>query len=222
MVQQQSSRNRPERIGRLLLKENLIDEAILASALGAVHNMPTVNLDSVQVDRDAARILPHAICQKYLILPFHRGPSEITVAVADPVDVVALDEVKSRLQGLKVIPVVAPASQIQAEVSRIWGDAGQEDAVERFLDDLPKPTPELLEPTGSGGAVEIVNQILRTAGRRNASDVHIEPMSSQVRVRLRIDGVMQELLRLPSSSLTSIVTRLKILSGLSVMERRRP
>ncbi|MDP4014330.1 MAG: GspE/PulE family protein [Candidatus Nanopelagicales bacterium] len=210
------------RLGHLLVEHGELDEKTLAAALAATHNLQSVDLDAVEIDRNLARKVPRTIAERHLVLPISQDNEVITVAVGDPVDVVALDEVRSRLSCDRVNIVVAPESQIRHRLAGIWGDAVSRQVVEKFVEDLPVDTKQQEGDDPDAGAVAVVNQILSSAAHREASDIHIEPLIDGVRVRIRVDGVLQELLRLPRAGLGSLVARLKIVSGLDVMQRRVP
>lgn len=224
LLEQARSKGR-ERLGRILLVEGVIDEKTLCAALGEVHGLTAVDLDEFTIDPQVARLLPFAVTDKFTILPIQQTDGRVTVAVADPVDVVAQDELRARLRGDRIDLVVAPASQIRARLEYVWGDQLHREAVARFMEDLPEEQAALPvdEPEASeAGAVEMVHHMLATAARRRASDIHVEPTHDNVRIRLRVDGVLHEALQLPKSSLASLVSRVKIISGLDVVERRLP
>jgi type IV pilus assembly protein PilB len=211
-----------ERLGRILLVDGLIDELQLSAALGEVHQLKWVNLDGFEIDPEVARSLPQIVTERFGILPIARTSDAVTVAVADPVDVIAMDELKARLHGNRVDIVVAPASQIRARLEFVWGDRLQHEAA-RFVHELPGQGAAAIETDDpDAGAMAMVNQLLSSAARRRASDLHIEPLAEGVRVRIRVDGILHRMLDLPRGSLPSIVSRLKIMSELDVMERRLP
>ena len=224
LEEQRNSDGKRERLGRVLVRNRAIDEATLATALGTIHGMPAINLETTSIDPQVARILPRSMTERYALIPVRQENGRLTVALADPVDVVALDELKSRFKGQRIDTVVAPEGQIRDALLHAWGDETHREVVERFVDDLDEDTSEIADQASEEdvGAVGVVNQILSTAARRRASDIHVEPQAHAVRVRIRIDGILREMMRLPASSLPSIVTRMKIISGLSVMERRIP
>lgn len=224
LLEQAQSMGR-ERLGRILLVRGLIDERALSAALADVHGLASVDLDDWSVDPQVARLLPAAVTEKFTMLPVAKSDGQITVAVADPVDVIAQDELRARLHGDRIDIVVAPASQIRARLEFVWGDQLHREAVARFMEELPDEAKGSQEPepeASDAGAVEMVHHMLATAARRRASDIHVEPTADHVRIRLRVDGVLQEALQLPKASLPSIVSRIKIISGLDVVERRLP
>ncbi|MCB0917354.1 MAG: Flp pilus assembly complex ATPase component TadA [Actinobacteria bacterium] len=220
-IEEQKNADVRRRLGEILVEQEVLDEDTLASALADIHGLPVVNLDFFPMDDNAAYMIPKAMCERDHLIAYKREGDQIWVAVADPVDVVALDDVKSKLANLEVHPVVAPASQVQRHVARVWGDEEHYKTVEKFVEELGEE-PDAIQEEDENGAVAIVNQILATAARRNASDVHVEPFKTKVRVRIRVDGVLREMLDLPKSSHSPLVTRMKIIADLQVVERRIP
>ncbi|MFN8126534.1 MAG: ATPase, T2SS/T4P/T4SS family [Candidatus Nanopelagicales bacterium] len=216
-------RNAPERLrlGRILVQEGIIDEIALAEALAEAHDMPAIDLAAAEVPLDVARLLPRDAALRYITVPVKADDHRVLVAVADPVDVVALDDLRARLPGRRVHVAVAPAFQIEELLDRAWGEQRNREALSHLVE-REAPEPELDKGAEDEGASAIVNQLLTTAAHRRASDLHVEPQADSVRVRLRVDGIMRDLMHLPRESLSSVVARIKIISGLDVFTRRLP
>lgn len=223
LAEQNASLER-ERLGRVLMRRGLIDEVTLTAALATIHGLPSVDLDSTRVDTALTRLLPRRFTEKHRVLPLYSNNNTLTVAVADPVDVVSLDELRVRLPGDRLQVVVAPESQIRRWLDRAWGHEVANDAVREFVSELPhqRQSADVRSPEDEAASIKLVDQLLATAARRHASDLHLEPMRDSVRVRIRVDGMLQELLELPKTSLPSLVSRIKIMSGLDVVQRRLP
>lgn len=212
------------RLGTMLLQHKLIDELTLASALAEVHNLRTIDLDTVQVDSQLARALPRETGERLEAIPVTLSNGYAVVAVADPLDVVGADELRMRLNR-PIQLVVATPSQIRRKQKEIWEQSVSNKVVESFVDTLASSN---VVPDGDDfgmegdGAVAIVNQIIAAAAARRASDIHIEPDVDALVVRVRSDGIMQEILRLPLASMAPIVSRIKVMAGLDVVQRRHP
>lgn len=216
---QRADPRRP-RLGEVMLREHICDEQTLAAALAERHGLRVVDLDRVSVDDSVARTLDRGSSHRYRALPFAVANGVTVVAVADPFDIISADDLRARYQG-RVSFVVAMPSQVQAQLHRIWGDEARAAVVDAFVGRLTGA------PVASGavddeGAVGIVDQILLDAVNRRASDIHIEPASESLRVRLRVDGIMHLVLELPQASQAPIASRVKVISGLDVFQKRIP
>lgn len=169
-----------------------------------------------------ARILDRSIAFRHIMVPIDLADDHLTVAVADPVDVFALDDLRARLTGRRLTIVVAPAVQIRHTLAVAWGEEESRVTVAQMADMPDDGISAGESPESDEGAAALVRQLLRAADLQRASDLHIEPQSDQVVVRIRVDGIMRELMHLPTSSLSAITARVKIVSGLDVFERRLP
>ncbi len=210
------------RLGRVLVDAGLVNDGAIAAALADMHGLQVVDLERHVLDPGVARRIPHSIAVAHVVLPLNVGDGVLRVAVADPVDVVALDDLRMRAGNLRLDVVVAPEGQLRDKISSVWSQAVAEDALQKFVAELGVEEERSLEAGDDEGAVAAVHQILIAAVRAGASDVHIEPMRSGVRVRVRIDGTLRPLMSLPRSGHASIVARTKIISGLDIVERRVP
>ncbi len=212
------------RLGRILVQEGVIDEGTLAAALAQTHGMSSVNLDLIEVDPGVARSLDQACAERHLMVPIESGDDHMTVAVADPVDVFALDDLRRRLPHHHLVTVVAPGEQIRRLLTSAWGDERHRRVIAKMADQAPTTSsvPLDADTESDEGAAALVSQLLQTAANHGASDIHIEPQSNSIRVRIRVDGILRDLMKLPAASLSSITARIKIISGLNVFDRRVP
>ena len=218
---QRNSPNR-QRLGSILLNNHLIDELTLASALAEVHHLRLLNLDGVAIDPSIGRAIPAEVAERLIAIPVSEAAGRFVVAMADPVDVVGADELRMRLRR-PIAVVVATPTQIQRKIRELWDESVSASLVESFVDTLSETNAEEEEEEDAGeGAIGIVNQIIGAAAARHASDIHIEPGAENVKVRVRADGIMIEILRLPLASMPPLVSRIKVISGLDVMQRRLP
>ena len=221
-AQARDGRTVRRRLGRVLVDANLVTDGAVAAALADMHGLQVVDLDLQIIDPGVAQRIPHSIAVQHVVLPLTVREGVLRVAVADPVDVVALDDLRMRAQGLRLEVVVAAESQLRQTITELWSQAVTDDALEKFVSELSVDEEASLEGGDDEGAVAAVQQILSAAVRAGASDVHIEPMRESVRVRVRIDGTLRPLMSLPRSGHSSIVARTKIVSGLDIVERRVP
>ena len=166
----------------------------------------------VTVPLEVARLLPREVAMRHVTVPIRADVDSVIIAVADPVDVVALTTCGPGCPGVSSRSWWRREFQIADLLDRAWGEQRHREALSQLVD-RESPEPEL-GATSDSGASAIVNQLLTTAAVRRASDLHVEPQARSVRVRLRVDGIMRDLMELPKESLPSVVARIKIISGL--------
>lgn len=226
VVQSQDPPRRRRRLGRILLDEERVTEIALATALAEAHDLKAVDLSQEEIDPSVARSIPQMVAMKALVVPLSRTNNTLRVAAADPVDVVGLDDVRMHLQrshrGATLEVVVAPESQIRRRLASTWSEANAADALEGFETSEKSAAVEPEEGGADAGAVSAVQQILATAIRMGASDIHIEPMADEVRVRMRVDGGLRKVMSLPRSGQAPLTSRVKIIANLDIAQKRVP
>ena len=191
--------------------------------------LPVVRLENTILDPEAVRLIPEEVCRREHIIAISRRDGELTVAVADPLNVVAEDEVR-RITGLRVRRVLAKTDAIQAALERHYvQDAALEGAMREVGARLPQieadAAPDALELEEMGREapiVALVNSLLVRAMQQRASDIHIEPGERDGVIRCRVDGVLRDLLPLSMRAYPAVVSRVKILGGMDISERRIP
>jgi type IV pilus assembly protein PilB len=226
-----------EKLGSILVRLRFITEDQLAGFLSTQYGVPSVTLASVTVDSEVVRLVPVEVAKRYDVLPIKRDADSLTLAMADPVNVHAIDHV-TFITGLRVIPVVAAQGAIREAIDRCYEgqpSAPMADALNALADNLsdvevvedgenaPKiDVFELKESADEAPVVKLVNIVLVDAIQRGASDIHFEPYEKVFRVRFRIDGVLHEMLTPPKRLEAAMTSRLKIMSNLDIAERRLP
>jgi len=208
------------RIGEILIDSFGLDDEVVARALAEQKQVEFLDLNLYPVDRRAAVLLPARSALRARAIPVDFRDGSLVLAMADPLDIETIDDTELRT-GMPVIPAVATAAQIEHAVHRYITSA---DAVESVsVDTLTAEPEEAVEvPEDDAPVVRLVNQILREAVADQASDIHIEPGERGVRVRYRIDGVLHEALRTPTSARAGITSRVKVMAEMDIAERRRP
>lgn len=209
------------KIGEVLVSELIVTEDQIAQALAEQKGLEHVNLAAVDIDSDAALLIPLRMARRRLCIPISIAGNRVTLAMADPLDVEAIDETEIRT-GLKVDPVVAAASQVRFAIEKYI--AGGETLHELRAS---QRGPEIMDPSKMSGDMDVpivrmVNQILREAALLGASDIHFEPADAGVRVRSRIDGVLREVSVIPKDAQAELLSRVKVMADLDITERRRP
>ena len=225
-IQTQEPPRRRRRLGRILLDEERVTEITLARALAESHGLQAVDLSQEEIDPDLARSIPQLVAKRALVLPLAIHDGTLRIAAADPVDVVGLDDVRLHIQrkhkGVRVQVVVAPESQLRRRLASTWSEANAVEALEGF-DDAGTTSVTEEETTGAdAGAVSAVHQILATAIRLGASDIHIEPLAGEVRVRMRVDGALRKVMALPKTGQAPLTSRIKIIANIDIAQKRVP
>jgi type IV pilus assembly protein PilB len=220
-----TAESRPGRpLGKVLIQAGLITEEGLAKALARQKGLKIVNLDDYEINPQAVSRISESLAKRCKVLPIDLKGDSLIVATANPLDIQALDSVRL-VTGLKVEPVIATETSIEQAISNYLSgpsqiketvDAAKTDWGPEVADD-----PEMLFDADAP-VVKLANTILSLAARQRASDVHIECEESLVRVRYRVDGVLRETMTLPKRLSRLLVSRVKIMSGMDIAERRRP
>ena len=223
------------RVGTNLVKLGFLSEKQLVESLSQHFKVSSVDLNGMEIDDAVIKIIPADIARKYTILPVTKAGATITVAMIDPTNVFAMDDVKF-MTGYKVEPVVASETAIRAAIDRYYGSTHaielkkvMEDLSEESGSDLEVLEEEeeldlaaLEEESEQAPVVKLVNLILTDAIKRGASDIHIEPYEKEYRVRYRIDGILYEMMHPPLKLKEAITSRCKIMSKLDIAEKRLP
>jgi len=213
-----------------LVKQDIFTENDLAKFIGKAFGRPVIDLNKVEINQELTSI-SFDIMRKNVAIPIYRKGNAITLAVADPYDINALDEI-AFISGCQVDVVIVPESQILAklddmggagqQLEDVMGELGAEDLEIVDTDEAAMDEHSLAAQTEEAPVVKLVNLILLDAIKRGASDIHIEPYEKSIRVRYRVDGVLLEIMRPPMKMRDAIVSRLKIQSRLNIAERRVP
>jgi type IV pilus assembly protein PilB len=213
-------------LGELLVELGAVDETALAEALAQELGLPLTDLGRSAPDEAAIAALPEAVARQLGVIPVRRSDEGIEIAVPDPLDEDVLEKIAEAV-GTPVLPVVAPASDIRRAIERSYRATTAVDRhVQAFLA-TEAFTPQAVAVQGEVGAeaapvVQVVNLIITQGVRDRASDIHIEPQDSRVRIRYRIDGALHDVLALPSNIGPAVVSRVKVLADMNIVERRRP
>ena len=209
-------------LGRVLVEHGVISESQLVAALAEQIGLPFVDLAGHQVDAAATSAVPAAICRRHAVLPIGFADGRLVLAMADPANVFAMDDVRS-LTGLEPRPVVATRDDLLAAIERYCrSEAEMDDLVpveaETDADDLAT----LTRVVDEAPIVKYVNLLITQAISDGASDIHIEPGEHELRVRYRIDGVLHDVMSSPRGIQAGVISRLKIMADIDIAERRVP
>jgi len=210
-------------LGRVLVEQGVLSEGQLVAALANQIGLRFVDLSDFSVDGSAVSRVPDSVCRRYTALPIGYEDGKLLVAMADPANVFAIDDIRS-ITGLDVKPAVATRADVIAAINRFHRADGELDdlsmafTAEDDQDDL-SAVKELVE---DAPIVKFVNLLISQAVQDRASDIHIEPTERDLRVRYRIDGVLHEVMKSPKSIQAGVISRLKIMAEMNIAERRIP
>jgi len=224
-----SQRKEGGSVGQNLVRTGAISENAYADFLGKMYNLPTVRLEEMKVDPTVAALIPEDVATKFQVVPIKRDGRVLTVGMANPSNIFAIDDIKF-ITGLEVKPVVCTESDIKSAIDRYFDSADSlasvlenlEDDIELLEEEEEQDTGALTAESQNAPVVKLVNSLLVDAVKRGASDIHIEAYERQMRVRYRVDGVLQEMMNPPFKMKSAIISRLKIMSELDIAERRVP
>jgi type IV pilus assembly protein PilB len=221
-----------QNLGYTLQKLGYISDGEITNFLSAQYRLPAINLDEYEIDGEIVKLVARDVCEKHKIIPVSRSGQSLIVAMADPTNLHAIDDIKF-LTGYNVEPVVASETAIQGAVERYYnvGPSYEELMTDFNLDEEEIDfgaeeedinALELEKQSADAPVVRLVNVLLLNAIRKGASDIHVEPYEKRLRVRYRIDGVLHEEMSPPLKLKNALVSRLKIMSTLDIAERRLP
>ena len=224
---QKKERENGSSITREIVRLGYTSEQILGEFLAKQFGIETVDLIPGEIDDAVFSLVPPQILQKHQLVPYKLLGSTLTIAMSDPTDLIAINEVKF-VTGYGVRIVLATPSAIKKTLDQRFGGVSYDDVLKKFgegemevvqeNDDVNLQ--ELQQATMDAPVVTLVNAILADAAKRRCSDIHIEPYEKVFRVRFRIDGVLQEIMSPPLRLKNALVSRLKVMAGLDIAERR--
>ena len=224
------------RLGSALVKLGFLTDEDVTNFLSRQYGVPAINLSYFEIDPAVVKLIPFETAKRYQILPLSRVGASLTIAMVDPTNVFAMDDIKF-MTGFNIEPVVASESSILSGIEKAYGTTQQEDleTVMQSMSEMSDSDVELSEQqeqelglselekaADEAPVVKLVNVVLGDAVKRGASDIHIEPYEKEFRVRLRIDGVLQSIMSPPLKLKDAITSRLKIMSKLDISEKRLP
>jgi type IV pilus assembly protein PilB len=224
------------RLGSCLVRLNFVSEDSLTATLSRQYGIASINLPYFEPDAEVIKILPREIAYKYQVIPLSREGTALQVAMSDPNNVVVLDDLKF-ITGMTIEPMVAAESQLREAIDKFYGTShdaelkkvfqnlggGGDANVEVMADEEEDVDVQSLErESEEAPIVRLVNLILMDSMKRGASDIHIEPYERELRVRFRVDGVLQTVMNPPLKLREALTSRIKIMSKLDISEKRLP
>jgi type IV pilus assembly protein PilB len=215
------------KLGETLADEGFISEDQIASALSRQLNIEIVDLQNINIDKNVATLIPVNILKKYTMIPFafsKNNKNVLRVAMENPLDTYAQEDI-SIITNYQVEPVIATTRSIMLAIDKYYGHSEMKNALNQYAKEK-KLEVEINEheevEVNSSPIVKLVKEMIDQAVRQRASDIHIEPMEEYIRIRYRIDGVLQKKATYNVSVLPAIIARIKIIGGMDISEKRKP
>jgi type IV pilus assembly protein PilB len=222
------------RLGSALVQLGYISDEEVTNFLSRQYGLPAINLQYFEIDPTVIKLIPEETAKRYQILPLSRVGAALTIAMADPTNVFAIDDIKF-MTGFNIEPVVASEPAIAEAILKAYGDSAPEENVDELLaamgdeadvelqaDQEEIDLSELEKSADEAPVVKLVNIIMSDAVKRGASDIHIEPYEKEYRVRFRMDGVLQQIMSPPLKLKDAITSRIKIMAKMDISEKRLP
>jgi len=224
------------RLGTCLVKMGIVSDEDITAVLSRQYGVPSINLKFYEVDPAVIKLVPQETAVRYQIVPLSRVGSTLTIAMTDPTNVFAMDDIKF-MTGFNVEPVVASETAITEAINKFYGAVESVEELDKVMKDLAGDEAAALELAADeqemdlaslekaaeeAPIIKLVNLILTDAVKKGASDIHVEPYEKEYRVRFRIDGVLQHVMAPPMKLKDAITSRIKIMSKLDISEKRLP
>ena len=223
------------RLGSILVKLGFLTDEDVTNFLSRQYGVPAINLSFFEIDSAVVKLIPHDTAKRYQILPLSRVGASLTIAMVDPTNVFAMDDIKF-MTGFNIEPVVASETAIMEGIEKAYNSAPPEEDLEKVMASMSEDEADvelqaeeedvglaaLEKSADEAPIVKLVNIVMTDAVKRGASDIHIEPYEKEYRVRFRIDGVLQHIMSPPMKLKDAITSRIKIMAKLDISEKRLP
>ena len=227
----QRQKETKERLGAALISAGIITEAELIEALRLQLGIEYIDLSKTTIPISMAQVVPKNIAKQLQVVPVRMERDELYLAMSDPMNFYAIEEVKKAVRK-KIVPMIATAEGVEHAILVLYGNEGAARAIEAMKREAPTEEDNGEEAQFTGNilndnindapTIRLVNSIIERAILERASDIHIEPKEKELQVRMRIDGVLRKILTIPKNLQNSVISRLKIMSGMDIAERRVP
>ena len=227
----QRQKETKERLGAALISAGIITEAELIVALRLQLGIEYIDLSKTTIPISMAQVVPKNIAKQFQVVPVRMERDELYLAMSDPMNFYAIEEVKKAVRK-KIVPMIATTEGVEHAILVLYGNEGAARAIEAMKREAPieEDNGEEAQFTGNilndnindAPTIRLVNSIIERAILERASDIHIEPKEKELQVRMRIDGVLRKILTIPKNLQNSVISRLKIMSGMDIAERRIP
>lgn len=211
---------------KLLIEEGFIKESQIIEILEFELGIPYLDLEKYFINPETPRLISEKLARRHMLIPVKKERYNLTVAMLDPLNIFAIDDVKIST-GLEIVPAISTKESIENAINRYYGSESAESAIEEFkrkyeIIDLDELETQSDLDISNSPMVRLVNSFIKQAVKLNASDMHLEPYDKTLRLRFRIDGDLQEIMSIPKSAHQAIISRIKILGMMDIAEKRIP
>ena len=226
-----------EPLGLLLVKMGLISERDRARALGRQWGVPFIEINTDELDQQILELIPKHIIQRYRVLPISRQGNRLSVAMMNPLDIFTIDQL-SLITGMEIDPVITLEEELDNGITNYLSSGGHlDETIRRVVDEVGSTDElklledkkdddisidQLRELSDDAPIIQLVNMIIRQALSDKASDIHIQPEANSVRVRYRIDGMLQDGTAVPKQAQAALISRIKVMADMDISEKRAP
>ncbi len=214
-------------LGQILVEEGYVTESEIIEVLEIQYGIPRVELKSYEVDPQVPNLINAKMARRYTLIPIRLEDNNLSVAMADPLNIFAIDDLKLAT-GLEIVPLLASEKDILIAIEQYFKKRAAEDTLSEFSDSFTRIGNadvidfEMLSQVNSAPVVKLIDSTILQAAEGKVSDIHIEPEEEQIRIRFRVDGDLIEHMSLKKSSLSAVITRIKIMGGMNIAENRIP
>jgi type IV pilus assembly protein PilB len=220
-------KNTGKRLSNVLIENNYVTETQIMEVLEFQLGIPFIDLNKMTIQSEVQRLIPYQLIKRYNVVPVKLEMSLLYVAMEDPLNFVAIDDIRMATN-YEIVPVISFRNTIERTINKLFGNETSDKAIKEFQKEsdlaivhTPAPEYQSLE-VDSAPIVRLVNSTLESAFSEGASDIHIEPLEKEIRVRFRVDGKLHASKSIPKEAHSAVVTRIKIQAGLDIAEKRTP
>ncbi|MCK4518515.1 MAG: Flp pilus assembly complex ATPase component TadA [Candidatus Omnitrophica bacterium] len=225
----QIQKNEGGLLSKILVKQGAVSEEQLMSCLASQLNLPIIKLSKYKIDSDVLKIIPEQIASHHLVIPLSKIGNTLTIAMADPLNIFALDDIKN-LTNMTIKPIISTPDEVKKAIRAAYGgvNAGVMDMLKEAGSGLAielehvKGEVQMMRVDEKVPVIRMVDRIIGEGLKQRASDIHLEPYLNILRIRYRVDGELQEVFEIPKKYQNALTARLKIMSNLDITERRLP
>ncbi len=218
-----------KRLGDVLIESGIISQKQLIEALQLQLGVEFIDLSKTALSPELVQYIPKSIAKRHGIVPVRAEKDELYLAMSDPLNFMAIEDAK-RVSRRKIIPMIATAEAVDRAVMSLYGNEGAARAIEEMRREVgdegiapaAATTVNAEDDTASAPTIRLVNSIIERAATERASDIHLEPREAEMVVRMRVDGVLRNVLTVPTSLQSSVISRLKVMGGMNTSERKVP
>ena len=218
-----------QRLGDILIDNHVITEHQLIDALQMQLGVDFIDLTTVYIPVELAKFVPRTIAKKYCVVPVKLVKDELYIAINDPLNFPAQEEIKAASHK-NVVPMIATRNAIEQAIATLYGNEGTARAIEEMKNEagtsandiLPMQMGNQSDSETTAPTIRFVNSVIERAVDERASDIHLEPQDGEMVVRMRIDGALRKMLTVPANLQSTVISRLKIMGGMNISERRIP